>query len=97
MRKVFICLIAALMLSSCSPPSYLFTYTVEVRYDDGSKEVLQGSRVYVTRDPEQITFTMSSRLRMRACLTFGREGTNVACGVKSFSIKSLTYTKVKKQ
>lgn len=82
------------VLTSCRTPEYKFNYTVAIKYSDGTLDTIQGSQVVATKEPEKQVFTLSSRLRMRACLTFGFLGTNMACDVKSFNVKELTYTKL---
>lgn len=93
---IILCILMSIMFSSCNgPKTYEFQYSVDVRYEDNSRETLVGTSVITTKEPERVRFTMSSRLRMKPCLTLGREGVNVACEVKSFTVNVLKYEEVK--
>lgn len=94
--SVFICLLVSILSIACNhgPKTYEFQYSVDVRYTDNSRETLVGTHVITTSEPKKVKFTMSSRLRMTPCLTLGKEGMNIACDVKSFTVRVLKHIEI---
>lgn len=96
-------LLITVLIGCGGPPSYTVKYTVIAKYWEKDTDTLSGTIVTQTFNPERINFTISSRLRKEPCLILLGDTddlgqiSNIACGVKSFNVKELTVTKVKKQ
>jgi hypothetical protein len=90
-------LIMMLIVSfSCNgPKTYEFQYSVDVRYNDGTRETLVGTSAEECEHPEKVTFQINTLFRNKGCLSLGVEGGCIATDVKSFSVNVLKYVEVK--
>jgi len=85
-----------LFLVSCrGPKTYEFQYSVDVRYNDGTRETLVGANAQEVDDPKKVVFQINTILRSKGCLSLGPASGCIATDVRSFTVNVLKYVEVK--